>query len=203
MTVRRRKTAVGLLFGGRSAEHEISLKSAAAVQAHLDPARFEVVSIFISKDGRWGGVPSPSAPPARLKAARSFLPWANRALPKALKADIYFPVLHGPYGEDGTIQGLLEMADVPYVGAGVLASAAGMDKAIMKTLFAADGLPIVKHVTLAESAWREAPGQITADLRAGFEPPLFVKPANLGSSVGISKVKAWSEAGPALEAAFA
>lgn len=203
MTGRRRRTTVGLLFGGRSAEHEVSLKSAAAVHAHLDPARFEVVCIFIAKDGRWGLVPSPAAPPSRLKAARSFLPWANRALPDALKADIFFPVLHGPYGEDGTIQGLLEMADVPYVGAGVLASAAGMDKAVMKTLFAARGLPIVKHVTLLEPDWRGAPERILADLRAGFALPLFVKPANLGSSVGISKVKGWRAAGAALDAAFA
>jgi D-alanine-D-alanine ligase len=203
MTGRRRKTSVGLLFGGRSAEHEVSLKSAAAVYDRLDPGRFEVVSIFIAKDGRWGRVASPSAPPSRLKAARSFLPWSNKGLPAALKADIYFPVLHGPYGEDGTIQGLLEMADVPYVGAGVLASAAGMDKAVMKTLFAARGLPIVKHVTLAEGEWRAAPAKVLAHFRAGFELPLFVKPANLGSSVGISKVKAWEATGPALDAAFA
>jgi len=202
MTGRRRKTVVGLLFGGRSAEHEVSLNSAAAVHKHLDPDRFEVVSIFISKDGRWGRAASPLAPPSRLKAARSFLPWTNKELPTALKADIYFPVLHGPYGEDGTIQGLLEMADVPYVGAGVLASAAGMDKAVMKTLFAARGLPIVKHIALAEAEWRASPETVLAAIRSGFQIPLFVKPANLGSSVGITKVKAWNDAGRALEAAF-
>ncbi len=203
MSEKRRKTVVGLLFGGRSAEHEVSLKSAAAVFEHLDPRRFKVVSIFIARDGRWGRVESPSAPPSRLKAARSFLPWANRAIPAAFKADIYFPILHGPYGEDGTVQGLLEMADVPYVGAGVLASAVGMDKAVMKTLFAARGLPIVNHIVLMEMEWRMSPEAVLGRIRDGFRLPLFVKPGNLGSSVGISKVKDWGGTGKALEAAFA
>jgi len=203
MTEQRRKTVVGLLFGGRSAEHEVSLKSAAAVAEHLDPRRFKVLPIFIAKDGRWGRADSPAAPPSRLKGARSFLPWANKSLPAALKADIYFPVLHGPYGEDGTVQGLLEMADVPYVGAGVLASAAGMDKAVMKSLFAARGLPIVNHIVLMGAEWRESPGAILDRIRTAFRLPLFVKPANLGSSVGISKVKDWDGTAKSLAAAFA
>jgi D-alanine-D-alanine ligase len=203
MPRQRRKTVVGLLFGGRSAEHDVSLKSAAAVFAHLDPKRFKAVPIFIDRAGRWGLVESPAAPPSRLKAAHSFLPWANKAFPKAFRADIYFPALHGPYGEDGTIQGLLEMADVPYVGAGVLASAAGMDKAVMKTLFAGRGLPIVKHIVLMETEWRASPGPILSRIRAGFRLPVFVKPANLGSSVGISKVKEWDATAKALDAAFA
>jgi D-alanine-D-alanine ligase len=130
-----------------------------------------------------------------------FLPW-GRGPAEALAADIYFPVLHGPYGEDGTIQGLLELADAPYVGAGVLGSAAGMDKAVMKELFRSRGLPIVNHRVILEADWSLRQGAIARALRRGFRPPLFVKPANLGSSVGITKVKAWDALGPAVATAL-
>src|SRR5512147_2966717 len=147
------KLTVGLIFGGRSAEHEVSLLSAASVRKNLDPARFEVRSIFIDKRGLWAPVASPSVPAEELARGpfRSFLPWSGGEPPADLRADVYFPVLHGPYGEDGTIQGLLEMADVPYVGCGVLGSAAGMDKAVMKALFESRGLPVVPYRVLTEA----------------------------------------------------
>jgi D-alanine-D-alanine ligase len=182
---------IALLFGGRSAEHEVSLSSAAAVYKNIDKTRHKVTSIFIDKAGRWRRVSSPLLPPEKLRRgpSSSFLPWeAIPALPRRFRADIYFPILHGPYGEDGTIQGLLEMADVPYVGAGVLASAAGMDKAVMKVLFADRKLPIVKHRTIDEVEWTKSRKAILGLIGREFSLPLFVKPANLGSSVGISKV---------------
>jgi D-alanine-D-alanine ligase len=185
-----RRIRVALLFGGRSAEHEVSIVSARAIHDHLDPRVFAAVSIYIDRKGRWKRVDSPHVPERELKRGpgADFLPWAVRADRRPPGIDIYFPVLHGPYGEDGTIQGLLEMADVPYVGAGVLGSAAGMDKAVMKTLFRAKGLPVVDHLVLVEPEWRRHPGDALARMRARFKGPVFVKPANLGSSVGITRV---------------
>jgi D-alanine-D-alanine ligase len=185
-----RKIRVALLFGGRSAEHEVSIISAKAIHTHLDPRRFETVSIYIDRNGRWKRVASPSVSGTALKRGRgsTFLPWDAREHIGGRGIDIYFPILHGPYGEDGTIQGLLEMADVPYVGAGVLGSAAGMDKAVMKTLFKARGVPTVEHIILTEPEWQARPAAIAAHIRARLPRPLFVKPANLGSSVGVSKV---------------
>jgi D-alanine-D-alanine ligase len=164
---------VAVLCGGRSGEHEISLRSAESIVAGLDRAKYEVQRIFISPEGLWE--PGPISPQ----------PGANPGI------DVVFPVLHGTFGEDGTVQGLLELADLPYVGAGVLASAVSMDKEITKRLLAERGLPVVEYVT------------VTRDRRNHFSLPfpLFVKPANLGSSVGISKVKNCAELETALELA--
>ncbi|MDH7513314.1 MAG: D-alanine--D-alanine ligase family protein [Clostridiales bacterium] len=203
--MKKKKTTVALIFGGRSAEHEISLISASAIYKNIDKNKHNVVSLYISKQGEWKKVSSPLLPPAKLASsspAFSFLPWETSEPRLRVLADIYFPILHGPYGEDGTIQGLLEMADVPYVGAGVLASAAGMDKVVMKALFAAAGVPVVKHRAFTDTDWAKHPKSVLSLLRREFSLPFFVKPANLGSSVGISKVKAWEESGRALRRAF-
>jgi len=203
--LKRHKVRVALLFGGRSAEHEVSLVSASAIYKNIDKTRYAVTSIFIDKTGRWRRVASPLLPPERLQSgpSSSFLPWeAFLSLPRRVRADIYFPVLHGPYGEDGTIQGLLELADVPYVGAGVLTSAAGMDKAVMKVLFADRNLPIVRHRVLGEVEWKKSRKAILGLLGKEFPFPFFVKPANLGSSIGISKVKNRGHTERALAHAF-
>jgi len=200
----KKKTRVALIFGGRSAEHEVSLVSASAIYKNLDRSRFEVVCLYITKKGLWKRVPSPLLSARKLATGPSFpfLPWEAGKLPARLRADIYFPVLHGPSGEDGTLQGLLEMADVPYVGAGVLASAAGMDKEVMKILFTSAGVPVVRYTTIHDSDWRRDRQCILSRLEEEFELPFFVKPANLGSSVGISKVKTRAEVARALEKAF-
>ena len=168
------KTRVAVLHGGRSGEHEISLRSARSVMEGLDPARFEVLPILIHKDGRWD--PRPIVPQ----------PGANPGI------DVVFPVLHGTFGEDGTVQGLLEMAALPYVGAGVFASAASMDKQQFKRICTAAGLPVVESITLA------APSLDSSEAVARFGFPLFVKPANLGSSVGIAKAHDAKELAAAL-----
>ncbi|MBM3294399.1 MAG: D-alanine--D-alanine ligase [Candidatus Aminicenantes bacterium] len=198
-----KKTVVALLFGGRSAEHEVSVASAAAVRKNLDPAKFEVVSIFLNREGRWRRVATPEVPPEEIAAGefRGFLPWSGPG-GEEIRADIYFPVLHGPYGEDGTIQGLLDLADVPYVGAGVLGSAAGMDKAVMKELFRSRGLPIVPHRLVREADWRRRAAAVGRSLRRDLRLPLFVKPANLGSSVGVTRVVSWSGLEEAVAEAF-
>lgn len=211
-----RKIRVGVLFGGQSGEHEVSLVSARAVMEGLDPEKYEVVPIGITKQGRWlaggdplaaleamadpkllpGGPPAPAAPPQGQQAVcevpspATLMPVAGGQPPAAQipPLDVVFPVLHGPMGEDGTVQGLLELAGVPYVGCGVLASAVGMDKAMMKAAFAAAGLPVlpwllVRRADLAPSRVAQVVEQIEAHMRY----PVFVKPANLGSSVGITK----------------
>jgi D-alanine-D-alanine ligase len=203
--LKRHKVRIALLFGGRSAEHEVSLASASAIYRNLDTSKYTVTSIFIDKDGRWRIVPSPLVPAGRLRRgpSASFLPWDKLpSLPRQVRADIYFPVLHGPYGEDGTIQGLLEMADVPYVGAGVLASAAGMDKAVMKVLFADRKLPLVRHLVFGDIEWKTSRRTVLRLIRKEFGLPFFVKPANLGSSVGISRVNNRTATERALALAF-
>jgi len=203
--LKRHKVRIALLFGGRSPEHEVSLNSAAAIYRNIDKNRYAVTSIFIDKTGKWRRVASPLLAPEKLQSgpSSSFLPWEGLpSLPQRVRADIYFPVLHGPYGEDGTVQGLLEMADVPYVGAGVLASAAGMDKAVMKVLFSDWGLPIVKHRVFGEVEWKRSRRAILGLIRKDFPLPLFVKPANLGSSVGISKVSDRADTERAIARAF-
>ena len=199
-----KKTKVGLIFGGRSAEHEVSLVSAAAVYRNLDPNTYKVISIYIRKEGTWEIVESPlllDREPTRDRA-RSFLPWGNPGLDQTPAPDIYFPVLHGPYGEDGTIQGLLEMADVPYVGAGVLASAVGMDKALSKALFEMRGLPVVPYRVLLDPDWARERKSLVDGILKELPFPVFVKPSNLGSSVGISKVKSLGDLEAAIELAF-
>ena len=229
------KIRVGVLFGGRSGEHEVSLLSAASVVNAIDKTKFEVVPIGITKEGRWvtaghaerllKGMPpeheerhlragDPEATPGAAVLAKgeaivvppephqkSLTPFetpARRASDRAIDVDIVFPVLHGTFGEDGTIQGLLELADLPYVGAGVLGSAAGMDKDVMKSLFRAAGLPIVKHVTLLRGDWEAEPAKSEKLVEKTLKFPVFVKPANLGSSVGISKAHNKRELGPAI-----
>jgi D-alanine-D-alanine ligase len=229
-----RKLRVGILFGGRSGEHEVSLLSAASILKAFDRTKFEVVPIGITKDGRWlaagdargllqggegsierrlragdpaatpgakllsEGIPTLLAPEPVVTAAALA---AGSVRPVATNLDVVFPVLHGTFGEDGTIQGLFELAGVAYVGSGVLGSAAGMDKDVMKRLFQQARLPIVKHVTLLRADWEKQPRKAIQQVEAALKYPLFVKPANLGSSVGISKAHDRRELGPALDMA--
>ncbi len=211
----RRRVAV--IFGGRSAEHEVSVVSARSVIDALDPDRYEVVPIGIDKDGRWHLLEGPPrleegskqlpavAGDAGVEVALSREPGERALVSDAGERsafDVAFPVLHGPFGEDGTIQGLLELAGIPYVGAGVLASAVGMDKAVQKTLFRAAGLPVVPHLVVTEKDWDEDPDQVEAGAESlGY--PVFVKPVSLGSSVGIAKVKQPDQLAEAVAGAFA
>jgi D-alanine-D-alanine ligase len=241
-----KKLRVGILFGGRSGEHEVSLLSAASVFNAIDKHKYEVVPIGITKEGHWvtaadaerllkgefthhqerhlrAGDPeaTPGAavlangeavvvPPEPQQHGGSLTAFqtdasshalTRRVSDRAINVDIVFPVLHGTFGEDGTIQGLLELADMPYVGAGVLGSAAGMDKDIMKSLFRAAGLPIVKHVTILRADWEANCKKIENLVAKKLKYPVFVKPANLGSSVGISKARDRVELGPAIKEA--
>ncbi|HUQ87676.1 MAG TPA: D-alanine--D-alanine ligase family protein [Vicinamibacterales bacterium] len=227
------KLRVGIIFGGRSGEHEVSVTSAASIFKHIDRTKYEPVAIHIQKDGKWT---LPAQPPTALSAAeviqqarlapkrvtsggpetllapypttetmitveRAGANSLDRPVVSGLGLDVVFPVLHGPYGEDGTVQGLLELANIPYVGPGVLASAAGMDKAVMKVLFAGRGLPVCASHDFVRAEWdRDRDRVLSLIDRLGL--PVFVKPANLGSSVGISKVKSRSELVPAIEMAL-
>ncbi len=202
------KTKIGLLYGGKSAEHEVSLQTAKAVIKALDVDKFDIYPIHISKDGEWNKGPQITGPVENV----SQLVFSNtEALPSSAMApalfkaeedssfDVIFPLLHGPNGEDGTVQGLLELLNLPYVGNGVLASSAGMDKVIMKNIFAQAGLPQVNYVWFIRSEWENAKDEAYKKVEKEIGYPCFVKPANLGSSVGISKCTNRSE----LEAAFA
>ena len=196
---------VGLIYGGRSGEHEVSVASATSIFEHLDAERYEVVPIRIEKSGRWLlNCPVPKALTGAAEKSAATPP--TRIEPSAAVStgglDVIFPVLHGPYGEDGTVQGLLELVNVPYVGAGVLGSAAGMDKAVMKALFAASGLPIVPHLTVLHPSWRDRGNAIAEQAADELRFPMFVKPANLGSSVGISKARSPKEFVDAMELAL-
>ena len=221
-----RKLRVGVVYGGRSGEHEVSLASAAAVFQNLDPSRYEAIPIRIEKDGRWA---LPSRAPHLMKAADVITRGGDRpdasakeahlvahpggdtlltidrresdATVSSLGLDVVFPVLHGPYGEDGTVQGLLELANVPYVGAGVLASAVGMDKAAMKLVFVAKGLPICDYDVVMKRDWKHDEHAVLRTVTSKLGFPMFVKPANLGSSVGISKAKHSAELRAAIELA--
>ena len=185
------KLRVGVIYGGRSGEHEVSVVSAASIFKHLDRNRYEPVPIRIDKDGRWvlgGKEPTAiSAGDIEDSGPAGVLQVSEPTAAISGGIDVVFPVLHGPYGEDGTVQGLLELANVAYVGAGVLGSALGMDKAISKTVFAAHGLPIVPYVTVTAREWESAPASVIARVATSLRYPVFVKPANLGSSVGISR----------------
>ncbi|MBS3819372.1 D-alanine--D-alanine ligase [bacterium] len=200
----RIKHKICLIFGGCSAEHEVSLSSAASVYKNLNHDKYEIFSIYINKKGFWKPVDSPLQPLSKLQQGEfySFLPWGPPPSSTPMKADVYFPVLHGPYGEDGTIQGLLDMADVPYVGASVLASSLGMDKAVAKKLYAAHHLPVTDYVVVEESDWREKKNSYLEKINHRFPLPFFVKPANLGSSVGITKIKEYAETEAGLRKAF-
>ena len=219
-----RKLRVGVIYGGRSGEHEISLASAAAVFQNLDPERYEAIPIRIEKDGRWALARRPPALVSAgdvIRANKSELTDQAReahlvahpggdtlmtidrrddgAAVAGLALDVVFPVLHGPYGEDGTVQGLLELANVPYVGAGVLASSVGMDKAAMKLVFAARKLPICDYDVVLKRDWQRDARAVMNRIVKQLGFPVFVKPANLGSSVGISKAKHASELRDAIE----
>jgi D-alanine-D-alanine ligase len=242
-----KRLRVGVVFGGRSGEHEVSLLSAASILQAIDRKKFDVVPIGITKGGHWltadaaqgllegngpesaqlperGGETAPqkklragdpaTTPGARVLAeGQPTLLAPEPSAPAAISAvdshaalggqslDVIFPVLHGTFGEDGTIQGLFELAGIAYVGAGVLGSAAGMDKDVMKRLFAQAGLPMVRHVTLLRSEWETAPRKAIARIEAALKYPVFVKPANLGSSVGISKAHNRRELPAALDLA--
>ncbi len=212
----KKRIRLGILFGGRSGEHEVSLTSVASLLKALDPRKYEVVPIGITREGRWlVGSPADKLLPAVLKNGQpvtlsvdptgpklipldSALPVTERGGPAV---DVIFPVLHGTFGEDGTVQGLLELAGIPYVGAGVLGSAVGMDKDVMKRLFRDAGLPVVKWVMVLRSEWAAEPGLARRRIEREIGYPLFVKPANLGSSVGIGKVRRARELAPALDQA--
>lgn len=242
-----KKLRVGILFGGRSGEHEVSLLSAASVLKAINRKKYDVVPIGITKEGRWltssdaekllsgetaaaqsslrAGDPhaTPSAavlargesvivPPVPSGSGQGALvPFETEAKPLDIQAsaagssvlnlDVIFPVLHGTFGEDGTIQGLFELAGIAYVGSGVLGSATGMDKDVMKRLFAAAKLPIPKHVSFLRADWESSPKKTLAKIEAMLKYPLFVKPANLGSSVGITKAHDRKELGPAIDVA--
>jgi D-alanine-D-alanine ligase len=252
-----KKLRVGILFGGRSGEHEVSLLSAASVLKAIDRRKFDVVPIGITKAGHWltagaaqgllegkgpaelGAAeaaetkapltaakklragdpattpgakvlaegqptllaPEPTEAPVAALAVVGHAPTDSHAVLSSQSLDVVFPVLHGTFGEDGTIQGLFELAGIAYVGSGVLGSSAGMDKDVMKRLFAQSKLPLVKHVTLLRSEWEKSPRKAVAGIEAALKYPVFVKPANLGSSVGISKVHDRKELGPALKLA--
>lgn len=236
--MKKNKLRVGILFGGRSGEHEVSLLSAASILKAIDRTKYEVVPIGITREGRWvtandaqalltgkaakenprlagdpeatataavirrgeaiivPPVPADSLQPLELSAAAELAPQQP-----ALHIDVVFPVLHGTFGEDGTIQGLFELADIAYVGSGVLGSAAGMDKDAMKKLFKAANLPQTPYLAMLRSEWRADAKKATKKIEAALKYPLFVKPANLGSSVGISKVHDRSELAAAMDLA--
>ena len=220
----RRTIRVGVVFGGRSSEHEVSLASAANVIEALERAGYSVVPIGITPGGRWitqgdpmrllrkqaeqraltaqpvSTPPSPAALPVHAGESWALLPNTARA-PHLTEIDVIFPVLHGPYGEDGTIQGLLEMANVPYVGCGVASSAAAMDKAMTKQLFAAAGLPQTRYLVAQRSTWEQDRDALIAQIEARLAYPLFTKPANLGSSVGINRARDRVELVAGLDAA--
>jgi len=216
----KRRIRVGVIFGGRSGEHEVSLASARSIMAALDPDKYEMVPLGITREGAWvldgdpmkaltdGRVETPGSaailtdPSQRgLVAFRADQPGDLARAEGEAPIDVVFPVLHGTYGEDGTIQGLLEMANVPYVGAGVLGSAVGMDKAVMKTLLRARGVPVLDWIAFTTKEWARRREQILVDVEAKLGYPCFVKPANLGSSVGITKVNDEGGLGPAIELA--
>ncbi|MDE1178579.1 MAG: D-alanine--D-alanine ligase [Edaphobacter sp.] len=236
--MKKKKLRIGILFGGRSGEHEVSLLSAASILRAIDRKRYDVTPIGITKQGRWvtsgdaealltgnsapenpllagnpettltaavirrgeavivPPVPADSLQPLEISASAAMTP-----VRPELSLDVVFPVLHGTFGEDGTIQGLFELADIAYVGSGVLGSAVGMDKVAMKQAFAAAGIPQTPYVAMLRSEWRDSPKKAVKKIEAELRYPVFVKPANLGSSVGISKVHDRKELAPAMDLA--
>lgn len=208
-----KKLRVAVLFGGRSGEHEVSLRSATSVMAAMDPEKYDIIPIGISKQGQWwAGEDVLVAFKAREeKGTRAallpevtsgeLLYLTDQGISERLKLDAVFPVLHGPYGEDGTIQGLLELAGIPYVGAGVLGSAVGMDKVVMKKVLKNSGLPVGDYIHFTRMDFTRDPKHWLQATEAACGYPCFVKPANLGSSVGVSKAKTRQELQKAIEEA--
>ena len=226
MTNDKKRLRVGVLFGGRSGEHEVSLVSAASVIRGLDPDKYEAVPIGISKEGHWLiGIAAASA--LKQGATQKLLPEVlrngqrivmaadptdaalipldrtaqNKTGAMGQRLDVVFPVMHGTYGEDGTIQGLLDLAGLPFVGAGVLGSAIGMDKDVAKKLLQHAKIPVVPWVTVYRTDWERDPKSVQKQIEKKFRYPVFVKPATLGSSVGMSKVHSRAELAPALDLA--
>jgi D-alanine-D-alanine ligase len=211
MTKEKKRLRIGILFGGRSGEHEVSLLSAASVISALDPEKYEAVPIGISKDGRWfaGTAAHKMLPPFPegahgkpelgevLRTGESVMLSADPTVaalvpvsnsrPGALRVDVVFPVLHGTFGEDGAVQGLLDLAGLPYVGSGVLGSAVGMDKDVQKRLFLQAKLPVGDYLAIPRAEWEKSSEAVTREIRKRFRFPVFVKPATLGSSVGMTK----------------
>lgn len=211
------KIKVGVVFGGRSVEHEVSIVTAIQIFENINRDKFEVIPIYIDKSGRWLiddklqkienfktlklGVKAPeyifqASPSVKALSPKSMFKFFNK-----IKADIYFPVIHGTYGEDGTLQGMLEMANVPYVGSGVTGSAVGMDKIIQKSVFKDNGIPVVKYLWFLKSEWQENKDKIMKEVEKVLGYPVFVKPANLGSSVAINKANGFKELQEALDIA--
>jgi len=213
-----KKIRVGIIFGGRSGEHEVSFCSASSIIKAINKDKYTVVPIGITKGGRWI---SPQDSELALQSGKiegkNTVILLNDSFSKSLvcidnnqkldksstldKLDVIFPALHGPYGEDGTVQGLLELANIPYVGAEVAASAISMDKELMKTIFKQKGLPVLKWLTIKRKEWQKDKEKILSLIQNGFEYPLFVKPTNLGSSVGITKVHKKEELEKAIDLA--
>lgn len=190
------KLRVGLIFGGRSGEHEVSLKSAASIMQAIDPTKYDLVPIGIAKSGGWLTGPethqqllAQSNQPSQAEASQADMKSLALSMPETGPLDVVFPVLHGTYGEDGSVQGLFELMNLPYVGAGVAASATCMDKALCKDIFRAHGLPIVKHQVILRQAWQADSEAVLTACEAALSYPMFTKPANLGSSVGVGKAK--------------
>jgi D-alanine-D-alanine ligase len=209
MTAEKKRLRVGVIFGGRSGEHEVSLVSAASVIRALDPDKYEAVLIGIAKDGRWlAGSPAQKMLPEVLASGERVMlpadPGVGALVPldgkqAPLHVDVVFPVLHGTYGEDGTVQGLLELAGLPYVGSGVTGSAVGMDKDMAKRLFRQEGLPVGDFVAVLRSEWENSRAKTMRMLQKKFRFPVFVKPSALGSSVGMTKAHDAKELGKAMD----
>lgn len=214
MTTEKKRLQVGVLFGGRSGEHEVSLISAASVIQALDPAKYEAVPIGITKEGRWlaGTAAHKMLPPVLSEVLKSgervmlsadpsvgALVPLNDSRADILRVDVVFPVLHGTYGEDGTVQGLLDLAGLPYVGSGVLGSAVGMDKDMQKRLFLQAKLPVGDFLAIARAEWEKSRAKVLRAIRKKFRFPVFVKPATLGSSVGMTKAHDVKELGAAMD----
>jgi D-alanine-D-alanine ligase len=206
-----KRLRVGVLFGGRSGEHEVSLASAASVIRGLDPDKYEPVPIGITKEGHWRvGAGAQKMLPEVLRGGQAVMMTADptdaslvslNGSGSSQKLDVIFPVMHGTFGEDGTIQGLLDLAGIPFVGAGVLGSAIGMDKDVAKRLLQVAKIPVVPWITVHRHEWEKNPKQIQKTIEAKFKYPMFVKPATLGSSVGMTKVHSRAELAPALNLA--
>jgi len=213
------KIRLGIIYGGKSSEHEVSLRTALSIMRAVDADKYEIIPIYVSLDGKWvcgealnGRLPESAASLRLTDGSRSSQPNPQVNLPQEAgraasplvlgqEVDVIFPVVHGPNGEDGTIQGLLELADLPYVGTGVMASAVGMDKWMMKTVFAQIGLPQVRYLGLLRSQWEKQREATMEWIEQELGYPCFVKPANMGSSVGVSKAKNREELAAALDLA--
>jgi len=211
MTPDKKRLRIGVLFGGRSGEHEVSLASAASVIRGLDPDKYEAVPIGITKEGHWliGGGAQKMLPEVLRTGQRVTMTAdpTDAALVRldgsggGQRLDVVFPVMHGTFGEDGTIQGLLDLAGLPFVGAGVLGSAVAMDKDVAKKLLRAAKIPVVPWIAIRRDEWERHPAEVTAQIEKEFPYPVFVKPATLGSSVGMTKVHSREELAPALHLA--